>query len=131
LGLLPGVCCEMRLAGRFVGVAEVTEADGFVGAGIDLPGQCQRLLADPLIVVTDPDGLDTLRPPASVRVLIMPDNEVAEVFAVRGRPFAVAVDADGVVKTKRGLNTVAQLSDLIASVVPQEIPVSALVSDTP
>jgi hypothetical protein len=47
----------------------------------------------------------------------MPSNEVAEVFEVRGRPFAVAADADGVVRAKQGLNTIAQLRNLADSVL--------------
>ena len=80
----------------------------------ELGGSDVGELADSLIVVTDLDGYDALRLPASVRALIMPDNEVAEVFTVRGRPFAIAVDMEGVVRSKQGLNTVAQLSDLTA-----------------
>jgi hypothetical protein len=44
MGLLPGLYGEMWLAGCSVGVAEVAEANGFVGAGIDLPEQCQCLV---------------------------------------------------------------------------------------
>jgi hypothetical protein len=81
-------------------------------------------LADSLIVVTGPEDRGGLRLPDRLRVLLMPHAEVAQVFSVRGRPFAIAVDPDGVVKDKRGVNTVAQLTELTASVVPHAIPVS-------
>jgi hypothetical protein len=88
-------------------------------------------LASSLIVVTDPDDRGRLRLPERVRVLAMPHTEVEEVFSVRGRPFALAVGGDGVVKAKRGLNTVAQLADLTTSVVPRAIAVRASISDAP
>jgi hypothetical protein len=71
----------------------------------------------PLIIVADPDDYGTLRLPARLRALLMPTSEIAEVFAVRGRPFAVVADADGIVQVKRGLNTVDQLRNLAGSVV--------------
>jgi len=70
-----------------------------------------------LIVVIDPGAHGTLQLPTRLRVLVMPVSEVAEVFAVRGRPFAVAADTEGIVRAKGGLNTVAQLTDLAGSVV--------------
>lgn len=71
----------------------------------------------PLIIVVDPDDYGTLRLPTRIRALLMPTSEIAEVFAVRGRPFAVVADADGIVRVKRGLNTVDQLKNLAGSVV--------------
>jgi methylamine dehydrogenase accessory protein MauD len=71
-----------------------------------------------VIAVADEADLGTLRLPAWSRVLAMSTAEVAEVFSVRGRPFAVAVDADGIVSAKEGLNTVAQLTALTASTLP-------------
>jgi hypothetical protein len=79
-------------------------------------------LADSLIVVTAPDGHEKLRLPASVRVLVMPDKEVAEVFTIKGRPFAIAAGADGVIRTKQGVNTVAQLGGITASATSSRSP---------
>jgi hypothetical protein len=82
-------------------------------------------LVNSLIVVIDPNDLGRLRPPTGLRVLTMPPSQVAEVFAVRGRPFAVTVDADGVVRATRWLNTVAQLRDLASSVMRPAVAVKA------
>lgn len=86
-------------------------------------------LVSSLIVVIDPNDHAALRLPTDLRVLMMPTSEIAEVFDVHGRPFAMAVDADGVVRDKRGLNTVDQLASLTATVVPPAVPVRASVSD--
>jgi hypothetical protein len=72
-------------------------------------------LADSLIVMTAPGATDSLKFPAWVRILFMPDRECAEVLGIRGRPFALAVDADQVVTEKRPVNTVAQLTALTTS----------------
>ncbi|HEY3902506.1 MAG TPA: hypothetical protein VGM14_01190 [Streptosporangiaceae bacterium] len=70
-----------------------------------------------LIIVIDATDYARLRPPARLRVLHMPNREVGQVFAVSGRPFAVVTDADGIVRMKRGLNTVDQLKSLAGPVM--------------
>jgi hypothetical protein len=82
-----------------------------------------------LVVVIDPSDHGLLPLPARLRVLVMPGSEVAEVFAVRGRPFAVVADADGVVRAKRGLNTVAQLRNLAGPVMRTAVAATASDND--
>jgi hypothetical protein len=74
-------------------------------------------LADALVVVIDPGGVEALELPGWPRVLAMPKIEVLEVLEVRGRPFAMAVDNDWVVREKRMVNTVEQLRSLAVSVI--------------
>ena len=87
-----------------IGLADEISASDLAGLGCSL------------IVVIDPGDHGALRLPTRLRVLIMPGRQVTEVFAVRGRPFAVAADTDRVVRAKQVLNTVAQLRDLASSV---------------
>ena len=47
----------------------------------------------------------------------MPQIEVLEVLGVRGRPFAMAVDNDWVVREKRMVNTVQQLRSLALAAI--------------
>jgi hypothetical protein len=56
-------------------------------------------------------------------VLTMPNAECSETLRITLRPFAVAVDADGIVQGKQVLNTLAQLTDLTATVLP-DLPVN-------
>jgi hypothetical protein len=53
----------------------------------------------------------------------MSDAEGSEMLDVHARPFAIAVDADGIVQAKRMLNTIPQLAELTASIVPVSAPV--------
>lgn len=73
-------------------------------------------LAGALVVVTDPGGVESLELPGWLRVLAMPQIEALEVLEVRGRPFAMAVDDDWVVREKRMVNTVQELRSLAVSV---------------
>jgi hypothetical protein len=75
-----------------------------------------RELSGSLVAVTGPAGAGVLPLPAWLRVLTMPDAECSRVLEVRGRPFAIAVDADGVITDKRMVNTVAQLTQVGAPV---------------
>jgi methylamine dehydrogenase accessory protein MauD len=90
-------------------------------------GPCQQLaeemraagvgaLASQLIVVTSPEGSSSLELPAGLRVLAETANEVSSPMRVHGTPFAVAVDADGVVRATEVPNTLAQLDSLAAVV---------------
>jgi methylamine dehydrogenase accessory protein MauD len=75
----------------------------------------------PLVIVIDAADDARLRLPARLGVLHMTNREVGQVFGVSGRPFAVITDADGVVRAKRGLNTVDQLKSLAARFVPSVV----------
>ncbi len=99
----------------------------FVSAGC---GPCHRLieelhadgaagLASSLTVVCDPGDVTVQAFPAWLRVLTMPDTECAQILRISIRPFAVAVDADGLVQGKRVPNTLAQLTELTATVLPE------------
>jgi hypothetical protein len=79
-------------------------------------------LAGSLIVVTDPDGAETLNLPSWLRLVTMPDGECAQVLGIQGRPFAMTVDADEIVTAKRPVNTVAQLTSVAAAAVPSPVP---------
>ena len=70
-----------------------------------------------LVIVIDAADYARLRLPARLRVLHMPNRDVGQVFALSGRPFAVVTDADGIVRAKRGLNTLDQLKSLAGPVV--------------
>jgi hypothetical protein len=50
-----------------------------------------------------------------VRVVAVPDAECAQVLGIPGRPFAMAVNADGVITAKQPVNTLAQLTDMATS----------------
>lgn len=80
-------------------------------------------LTGSLTVVCDPEGAEMLAFPAWLPVLTMSDAEGREVLGVHGRPFAVAVGADGTVTGKRMVNTIAHLTDLIATALPAAEPV--------
>jgi hypothetical protein len=86
-------------------------------------------LTDSLIVVADRADVSTLELPAWVRVLTVPDTECSEVLGVRGRPFAIAVDAGGVVKGKEMVNTVRQLTEFTTTALPPSVPVSVSPGD--
>jgi hypothetical protein len=80
-------------------------------SGSDLPGE----LSGSLIAVTAPGSESSIRLPAGVRVLAVPDAECTRVLGVPGRPFAMAVNADGVITAKQLVNTRAQLTSMAAS----------------
>jgi hypothetical protein len=75
-------------------------------------------LGDALTVVTDPDSIEALGLPPTIRVLTLPDGGSGEPLNVYGRPFAITADAAGVVRGKQLLNTVDQLTDLAGAVLP-------------
>jgi hypothetical protein len=81
-------------------------------ASSDLPGELGRSL----IAVTAPGSESVIvRLPAGVRVVTVPDAECARVLGIPGRPFAMAVNADGVITAKQPVNTLAQLTDMATS----------------
>jgi hypothetical protein len=81
-------------------------------ASSDLPGELGRSL----IAVTAPGNESVIvRLPAGVRVVTVPDAECARVLGIPGRPFAMAVNADGVITAKQPVNTLAQLTDMATS----------------
>src|SRR5207247_782180 len=55
------------------------------------------------------------RAAAGPRVVAVPDAECARVLGIPGRPFAMAVNADGVITAKQPVNTLAQLTDMATS----------------
>jgi hypothetical protein len=77
----------------------------------DLSGKLGRSL----IAVTDPGSESVVRLPAGVRVVAVPDAECAGVLGIPARPFAMAVNADGVITAKQPVNTLAQLTDMATS----------------
>jgi hypothetical protein len=77
-------------------------------ASTDLPGE----LSGSLIAVMAPGSESVVRLPAGVHVLTVPDADCAQVFGIPGRPFAMAVNADGVITARQPVNTVAQLTDI-------------------
>jgi hypothetical protein len=104
----------------------------FLSAGC---GPCQSLikelgsaaatrLASCLTIVCDPEDVTILAFPAWSHVLTMPDTECSQILRITLRPFAVAVDAGGIVQGKRVLNTLTQLTELTATVLP-DLPVNA------
>lgn len=70
-----------------------------------------------LVIVIDAADYARLRLPSRLRALHMTNREVGQVFGVSGRPFAVVTDADGIVRVKRGLNTVDQLKSVAGPVM--------------
>jgi methylamine dehydrogenase accessory protein MauD len=80
-------------------------------------------LASCLTVVCAPEDVTVVAFPAWLHVLTMPNAECSETLRITLRPFAVAVDADGIVQGKQVLNTLAQLTDLTATVLP-DLPVN-------
>jgi hypothetical protein len=77
-------------------------------ASAGLPGELGRSL----IAVAAPGSESVVQLPAGVRVLAMPDADCARVLGIPGRPFAMAVNADGVITAKQPVNTVAQLTEM-------------------
>ncbi len=69
-------------------------------------------LARQLIIITRPDGPRVLGIPEGLRVVTEESDEVTGPLAVIGLPFAVAVDAGGIVKGAQVPNTVAHLDHL-------------------
>jgi peroxiredoxin len=84
-------------------------------------------LAAELTVVTDPGSKGNLMLPVAKRVVLQSDEEVSDALGVRAVPFAIAVDGRGIVRAKRAVNTVGQVTKLaaIASPVPVVIADSA------
>jgi hypothetical protein len=80
-------------------------------AGSDLPGE----LGSALIVITAPGSESVARLPAGVRVMAVPDAECDRVLGIPGRPFAMAVNADGVITARQPVNTLAQLAGIATS----------------
>lgn len=80
-------------------------------ASAGLPGELSRSL----IAVIAPGSESVVPLPAGVRVLAVPSDECVRVFGVHGRPFAMAVNADGVITAKQPVNTVAQLTGMATS----------------
>jgi hypothetical protein len=62
-----------------------------------------------------PGSESVVRLPAGVHVLAVPDTEGDLVFGIPGRPFAMAVNADGVITARQPVNTVADLTGMAAS----------------
>jgi hypothetical protein len=87
---------------------------------VDLASELSRLdpgeMASSLVVMIDPESTRSLGLPAWAAAVAMPVSEVAHVLGVQTRPFAIAVDADGVVVATQMLNTVAQLTGLAAAI---------------
>lgn len=81
-------------------------------ADVDLRGK----LGAELIAVTAPGSERAVPLPAGIRVLAVPDAECVRVLDVRGRPFAMAVNGDGVITGRRPVNTVAHLINVATSV---------------
>jgi len=79
-------------------------------------------LAGSLVVVCDPEGAGVLAFPPWLRVLTMSEAEGSEMLGIALRPFAIAVDAGGVVTAKRMLNTIPALTDLVRTVLPAPVP---------
>jgi methylamine dehydrogenase accessory protein MauD len=71
-------------------------------------------LARQLLVVTRPDGPRVLGIPAGLRVVIESEDEVTGPLSVIGLPFAIAIDATGVVKSAQVPNTVKHLTNMAA-----------------
>lgn len=87
-------------------------------------GPCQKLagemrdadlteIGDYLTVVTDEEGAAALGLPVTVRTVEESTNGIAKALEVKGRPFAVAIDENGVVRGSNVPSTVANLSTLI------------------
>lgn len=79
------------------------------------------LMAAHLTIVTDAAGRRDFDGLAGCRVIRESAREVQEALGIRGVPFAIAIDGNGVVRAKQPINTVAQLSRLAASVIPPTI----------
>jgi hypothetical protein len=79
-------------------------------------------LTGSLFVVTDPDSLPALALPSWLRALILPLGVQGQGLGVRGRPFAMVADEEGVVRGKQMLNTVSQLTDFVASALAPATP---------
>jgi methylamine dehydrogenase accessory protein MauD len=73
-------------------------------------------LAKQLIIVTTRDVPRILGIPAGLRVVIESANEITDPLSVMGLPFAVAVDADGIVRAAEVPETVGHLEKLSAVV---------------
>jgi len=92
--------------------------------------QTARLAAS-LIVMTDADGLRALALRRWVRTLTISSAEGAQALGIRARPFAIAVVADGLVRGKRLVNTLAQVSDLAASAKSPALPMASFRQTSP
>lgn len=81
----------------------------------DMKSENLGMVSDYLTVVTDQKGergLDFL--PGNRRVAIQAENEVQGALKVRGVPYAIALDENGIVKGKQTVNRVAGLTNLAA-----------------
>jgi hypothetical protein len=72
-------------------------------------------LSGSLIAVLAPGTEHSLRISDQVQVLTMPDDESEQVLGIPGKPFAMAVDPDGLITAKRLINTLTQLEALAAT----------------
>lgn len=72
-------------------------------------------LSGSLIAVMAPGSESVVPLPAGIHVLAVPDAECDQVFGVPARPFAMAVNADGVITAKQPVNTVADLTGVATS----------------
>jgi hypothetical protein len=80
-------------------------------ASSELPGDLGRSL----IAVTPPGSESVVQLSAGVRVVAVADAECAWVLGIPGRPFAMAVNAAGVITAKQAVNTLAQLTGMTTS----------------
>lgn len=71
-------------------------------------------LASQLIIITEPASARMSGIPEGLRVLIESDNEVSERLSVHGKPFAIAIDPDGIVRDASVPNNVGHLNKLAA-----------------
>jgi methylamine dehydrogenase accessory protein MauD len=78
------------------------------------------VLARQLIIVTRPDGPRVLGIPEGLRVVTETSDEMTGPLAVIALPFAIAVDASGIVKGARVPNTVEHL-DRMAAVLAEPL----------
>jgi hypothetical protein len=127
---------------RMMGPARGTQVPDFVGRLRDRPnvllflssgcGPCQQLVDDMratglgdliggLTVLTDPGGAAALSLPADVHAVEDHEKKVALALDIQGRPFAVAVDENGIVRATSVPNKVADLFGLAVRARPADI----------
>jgi thiol-disulfide isomerase/thioredoxin len=65
-----------------------------------------------LVVVTDPGGVELFDSLGAAQILVQSASEVSRAWSVPGTPFAVAIDAAGVVRRSAFANTADQIREL-------------------
>jgi methylamine dehydrogenase accessory protein MauD len=78
-----------------------------------LPVAARAAGLEPRVVVDSPTVGDAAREVAGTGVPVVPDPPIADAYRVPGTPYAVAIDAMGVIRAKGTVNNLEQMEGLV------------------